>query len=242
MYWSQKSARWRRLADFSCILACGETMALGGGHFMNINKIIYEACGLDTAVNTKKFYRDLTADDIKYIEAACRGWEAEEEICIPMLRQLFQEKMPNTMAKHSVWRRDNNRDIWEYEARRKKKSDAGWLGEGVYFYGVREEAEKARGYGMWLQEFYINVEHPFQMDIDLHEAIVRANDGTVSRRMAEYFKLRDFDGALYLGDGREEWCVLKAEQIKRVAVTRDDEDRIIPLSRRFDLSNPDNRF
>ena len=193
----------------------------------------------DEAERAKRFYTDLTDDDIKYLEAATRhDWET----CNNLIDKYFQLKMPNTVVMHKVYRRDNKMDIWEYKIHRKQKSDAGWLGEGVYFYGVEEEAWKAIEYGWWIQGFFINVEHPFIMDEEIHDAIVHANDAKVSARMTDYLKNNQMDGVLWTGDGREEWCVLEANQLKRASVTRDDEGRVIPISRRFDLTTKDNRF
>ena len=193
----------------------------------------------DEKAKTERFYKDLTDDDIKYIEAATRH---DYETTSTLLDKYFRQKMPNTRCKGKVWRRDNKKDIYVYQIRRKKKSDAGCLGEGVYFYGAEEEAWKAIEYGYWIQGFYINVEDPFVMDRDLHDAIVHANDIKVSERMSAALKGHKMDGVFWAGDMREEWCVLNPRQIKRAEVTRDDEGRIIPISRRFDLNNPDNRY
>ena len=76
----------------------------------------------------------------------------------------------------------------------------------------------------------------------MHYAIVHRNDGKVSDRITKYLEKHNVDGVFWPGDMREEWCVHTANQIKRAEITRDDEGRIIPISRRFDLSNPDNRF
>ena len=199
----------------------------------------YYSFVFDEKVKTERFYSGLTDDDIKYIEAAVRKDHATTST---LLQKYFMLKMPNTRCKRVVWRRDNKKDIWVYQIHRKKKSDAGWLGEGVYFYGVEEEAWKAEEYGYWMQGFYINVENPFVMDRDLHDAIIHANEGKVSARMTELLEKQKMDGVFWAGDMREEWCILDPRQMKRAEVTRDDEGRIIPISRRFDLTNPDNRF
>ena len=193
----------------------------------------------DEKAKTERFYKDLTDDDITYIEAATRK---DYDTTSAIIDKYFRQKMPNTMCKRRVWRRDNKKDIWVYQINRKKKHDAGWLGTGVYFYGAEDVAWKAEEYGFWIQGFYINVEHPFTIDRDLHYAIVHRNDGKVSDRITKYLEKYNVDGVFWPGDMREEWCVHTANQIKRAEITRDDEGRIIPISRRFDLSNPDNRF
>jgi hypothetical protein len=199
----------------------------------------YYSYVFDEKAKTERFYSGLTDDDIKYIEAAVRK---DHTTTSSLIQKYFMLKMPKTRCKRVVWRRDNKKDIWVYQIHRKKKSDAGWLGEGVYFYGVEEEAWKAVDYGYWLQGFYINVEEPFIMDRDLHDAIIHANEGKVSARMTELLEKQKMDGVFWAGDMREEWCILDPRQMKRAEVTRDDEGRIIPISRRFDLTNPDNRF
>lgn len=193
----------------------------------------------DEATKTKKFYTNLTDDDISYLEAATRR---DYETCNALIDKYFRLKMPNTVVKHQVFRRDNKIDIWEYKINHKVKNDAGWLGEGIYFYGNDEEAFKAIEYGNWIGQFFINVENPFQMDLDLHDAIVHENDAKVSERMTRYLERHKMDGVLWTGDGREEWCVLSSNQVKRATITRDDEGRVIPISIRFDLSKKDNRF
>ena len=193
----------------------------------------------DEKARTEKFYTDLTDEDIKYIEAAIRR---DYDTCMTLLHRHFRKKMPNTRCRYQVWRRDNKKDIWVYKVHRRKKSDAGWLGEGVYFYGAEEEAWRAVEYGFWMQGFYINVESPLIMDRDLHYALMHANDAKVSARMTAYLEKHKMDGVFWPGDMREEWCVLDPRQMKRAEITRDDEGRVIPLSRRFDLTNPDNRF
>lgn len=193
----------------------------------------------DEAESSKRFYTDLTDDDINYLEAATRhDWET----CNSMLDRYFRLKMPNTVVMHQVWRRDKKPDIWEYKVNRRKKSDAGWLGEGIYFYGVEKAAWDAKDYGWWINGFYINVEHPYLMDLEIHDALTHSNDAKVSARMTEYLKDHLMDGVLWTGDGREEWCVLHPNQVKRASVTRDDEGRVIPISLRFDLTKNDNRY
>lgn len=195
----------------------------------------------DEKGKSEKFYKDLTDDDIKYLEAAARR---DYETTSTLLDKYFRQKMPDTRCKRVVWRRDNKRDIWEYKIHRKNKSDAGWLGEGVYFYGAEEEAWKAVEYGYWMQGFYINVTAPFIMYRALHDAVIHANDGKVSARLTAYLgggKLK-MDGVFWAGDMREEWCIFNPRQMKRAEITRDDEGRVIPLSRRFNLDNPDNRY
>ena len=193
----------------------------------------------DEKIKSERFYKDLTDDDIKYIEAASRK---DYETCSALLDKYFRQKMPNTFCKRRVWRRDNKKDIWVYKVHRKNKHDAGWLGEGIYFYGAEEEAWKAVEYGYWIQGFYINCESPFRMDRDLHDAVIHSNNGKVSERLTTYLEKNEMDSVFWAGDMREEWCIFDPRQMKRAEITRDDDGRIIPISRRFNLDNPDNRY
>jgi len=199
----------------------------------------FYSCIYDAAEKSAHFYHDLTDDDIKYLEAVQRG---DRAVIDEMLFCYAMKKMPDTVVKHTVWRRDNKHDIWIYDANRKKKSDAGWLGQGIYFYGVEEECDKAYMYGVFKTPFFINVKKPFDMPLEFHDYITHKNDAKVSERMTEVAKRSDYDGILWTGDSREEWCVLSPEQMKRATVTKDDEGRVIPISFRFDMANKDNRY
>lgn len=199
----------------------------------------FYSCIYDSSVKSARFYTDLTDDDIKYLEAVQRGDYATTD---DMLYVYAMKNMPDTVVKHKVWRRDGKCDIWKYEANRKKKSDAGWLGQGIYFYGVEEECDKAYAYGIFKNAFFVNIKRPFDMPLEFHDYISHKNDAKVSERMTEVAKSNDFDGILWTGDSREEWCVLDPKQMKRASVTRDDEGRVIPISYRFKMENPDNRF
>ena len=199
----------------------------------------FYSCCYDAAEKSAHFYNTLSDDDIKYLEAVQRLDTATIE---DFLYCAAMKAFGGTVVKHKVWRRDNKRDIWVYDVNRKKKSDAGWLGQGIYFYGVEEECDKAIMYGAFKQAYFINVESPFDMPIDFHDYITHQNDARVSERMTEVAKRNDYDGILWTGDGREEWCVLKPNQMKRADVTLDDAGRVIPLSRRFNVANQDNRF
>lgn len=196
-------------------------------------------CVCDAAAKSAHFYKDLKDDDIKYLEAVQRGDRATID---ELIHVYAMKAFPDTVVKHKVWRRDGKPDIWVYEANRKKKSDAGWLGQGIYFYGVEEECDRAYGYGWCKAAFFINVKRPFDMPREFHDYIAHKNDAKVSERMTEVAKSNDYDGILWTGDSREEWCVLAPEQMKRADVTKDDEGRVIPITLRFDPKNPDNRY
>ena len=182
-------------------------------------------------------YTDLTDDDIKYIEAVRRG---DEKVYGPMIKRAFFKAFPNTAVRDEVWRRDKSCDFTEFKLKRKVKSDAGWLGEGVYFYGAYDEAMKAYGYGWCLRPFFINVTRPYSIEKPTHDAIAKANASGVSHEVTTITK--DFDGVFYNGEMKEEWCVRDPHNVKIAEATYDDHGQIIPLSYRFKADNPDFRF
>lgn len=199
----------------------------------------FYSCCYDSAEKSARFYTNLSDDDIIYLEAVQRN---DIDTIEDLLYCYAMKSFVGTCVKHKVWRRDNKADIWVYDVNRKKKSDAGWLGQGIYFYGVEEECDHAFAYGAFKNPYFINVEKPFDMPLEFHDYISHKNDAKVSERMTEVAKRNDFDGIIWTGDGREEWCVLKPNQMKRAFVTLDDAGRIIPISLRFNLNNPDNRY
>ena len=192
---------------------------------------------LDAKKQKLKAYQNLTDEDIKYIEAVRRR---DVDVYMPMIKLAFFRAFPNTVVRDEVWRRDSKSELNKYDIRRKVKSDAGWLGEGVYFFGVKEVAERNYQYGWNLRPFFINVERPYDMDKPTHDAIARANAAGVSHAVTEITD--DFDGVFYNGDMNEEWCVRSPCQMKFAGVSYDDDGKIIPLSYRFKADNPDIRF
>lgn len=186
---------------------------------------------------TPKKYTDLTDEDLSYIEAVRCG---DEDTYSRMIRRAFFRAFPNTVVRDEVWRRDADAKFTKFNIRRKNKSDAGWLGEGVYFYGSYEEAKKRYDYGWNLRPFYVNIERMFEIGKPTHDAIARANAAGVSHEVTQITK--DFDGIFYNGDMCEEWCVRDPRNVKIAQATYDDWGQIIPLSYRFDRTNPDFRF
>ena len=187
--------------------------------------------------SAKRKYENLTDDDLKYIEAVRIG---DVDTYAPMIKIAFDKAFPNTVVKSEVWRRDKSSDFNVFNIRRKDKSDAGWLGEGVYFYGSYEDARDAHAYGFCLRPFFIDIERPFTIDKPTRDLIAKANASGTSHAVTQITK--DFDGVFYNGDMKEEWCVRSPCQIKLAGVTRDDAGQIIPLSYRFKRDNPDFRF
>ena len=62
----------------------------------------YTYC-FDQTAETKRFYTNLTDDDVKYLEAAARR---DYETCTGLIDKYFRLRMPNTAVKHEVYRRE----------------------------------------------------------------------------------------------------------------------------------------
>ena len=60
----------------------------------------------DERAKTERFYKDLTDDDITYLEAAAR---LDHETTSAILLKYFQMKMPDTRCKCKVYRRDGKK-------------------------------------------------------------------------------------------------------------------------------------
>lgn len=198
---------------------------------------------MDAADKAAKFYHDLTKDDVAYIEAFMRG---EYELAVQMVDYAARKSMRNSRCKHLVYRRDND-IVNEYKVERKgNKFRGGSLGNGVYFYGAKDESDKTVGYGFIQRAFYINVERVYEMHTPEHEVLSLRNDGRVSSRFTKVVDSvgdgKEYDGIFFPMRLREEWCVLDPRRIKLATVTKDDRGVVIPLSYRFDFTNPDVRF
>jgi len=194
-------------------------------------------CEAKSSEPKPKEYSDLTDDDIEYIEAVRRG---RVDVYMPMIKKAFFKAFPNSVVQDEVWRRDKSSSFYEFKLKRKNKSDAGWLGDGVYFFGSYEEALEAYEYGWNLRAFFVNITRPYNIDKILHDKIAKANAKGVSHEVTEVTS--DFDGIFYNGDMREEWCVRDPRNVKLAEATYDDWGRIIPLSYRFKADNPDFRY
>ena len=215
----------------------GEEVSSDGDLCCESPKCSTQPCEAKSSKPKPAQYSDLTDEDIEYIEAVRRG---RVDVYMPMIKKAFYKAFPNSVVRDEVWRRDKNGSFTEFKLKRKNKSDAGWLGEGVYFFGSYEEAQDAYEYGWNLRAFFVNVTRPYNIDKILHDTIARANAKGVSHEVTEITS--DFDGIFYNGDMREEWCVRDPRNVKLAEATYDDWGRIIPLSYRFKADNPDFRY
>ncbi|MBR2987314.1 MAG: hypothetical protein IKC63_04785 [Clostridia bacterium] len=108
---------------------------------------------------------------------------------------------------------------------------------GFYF---SESTDESGGYGDTVKEYYIKIEKPYEGSL-----YRLAKEKGSYRKAYEYLIAEGYDGYIdtEMGEGFTEYIVLKPENIKSTdVITYDDQDRIVPISKRFDNSNPDTRY
>jgi len=93
-------------------------------------------------------------------------------------------------------------------------NDAGWSGEGHYFYGdINESFGYKRGSGV-IMNVFLNVREPYYISTEERDDLMDRDDREYSIRFSEDLKSEGYDGVYYNGDLRQEWTVFKSEQIK----------------------------
>ena len=101
-----------------------------------------------------------------------------------------------------------------FDRNKGKLNDAGWLGEGHYFYGdYNESTGYARGTGK-IMECFINVKEPYYLSEEENRDLSEQNDRNYSKEHSEGVKDEGYDGVYYNGDLRKEWMVFNSNQIK----------------------------
>ncbi|MDR0403702.1 MAG: hypothetical protein LBH35_08965 [Treponema sp.] len=93
-------------------------------------------------------------------------------------------------------------------------NDAGWSGEGHYFYEDWSEATQyAKGDGHVMAEF-INVREPYYLSDEERTELVDRDDRDYSIEFTDQLRGDGYDGVYYNGDLRKEWTVFDSTQIK----------------------------
>lgn len=117
--------------------------------------------------------------------------------------------------------------------RHTQQNDAGWLGEGYYFYGVEEESHgymgKKDGH---LMALFLNVRDPYYLSEEEHDELAERDDVDFSAEFTERIREDGYDGVYYNGDLRQEWMAFAPTQIKSATDNRGT----------FDIGNPDITF
>jgi hypothetical protein len=94
-------------------------------------------------------------------------------------------------------------------------NDAGWSGEGHYFYGDFNEATQyAWGNSGNIMAEFLNIRTPYYLSDTERNGLVDRNDRDYSIEFSEQLKDDGYDGVYYNGDLRQEWTAFAPEQIK----------------------------
>ena len=108
---------------------------------------------------------------------------------------------------------------------------------GFYF---SESTDESGSYGENVKEYYIKIDKPYEGSL-----YRLAKEKGSFRKAYEYLIAEGYDGYIddEMGEGYTEYIVLKPENIKSTdVITYDDQDQIVPISKRFDKTNPDTRY
>jgi len=108
-------------------------------------------------------------------------------------------------------------------------TDAGWLGDGFYFYGDENEGN---GYGHKKMEVFLNARNLYYASSEENEKLAEANNRDKSIAFRNEIEDDGYDAVYYNGDLRQEAVVFYPEQIKSAT---DD----IGM---FNAANPDIRY
>lgn len=115
-----------------------------------------------------------------------------------------------------VYHGTRNGQFTVFEHGKGQKNDAGWLGEGFYFYGDEHEASIYAMGGGRVIEAYLNVKNPYYATEQDMNRLAELDDETESRKFSDSLKADGYDGVYYNGDLRQEWVVFEPEQIKLI--------------------------
>lgn len=89
-------------------------------------------------------------------------------------------------------------------------TDAGWLGEGFYFYDNEYDASQ---YGD-ITSVYLNIKEPYYAEVEDNRRLSELDDVEESRQFSDDLKGNGYDGVYYNGDLRGETVVFEPNQIK----------------------------
>lgn len=97
------------------------------------------------------------------------------------------------------------------ENRNGSNTDAGWLGDGFYFYG---DINEGYGYGPKKMAVFLNVREPYYASQEENERLAEENSRVASLEFREEVEGEGYDGVYYNGDLRQEAVVFYPNQIK----------------------------
>ncbi len=94
-----------------------------------------------------------------------------------------------------VFYHNTNNEFTAFDPQRNGSSnDAGWLGDGFYFYGLPYEGSM---YGRNRMEVYLNIREPYYATSEENERLAEANDRDTSVEFRESVEDEGYDGVYY---------------------------------------------
>lgn len=149
------------------------------------------------------------------------GEEIAEPIKSDAFKQFFGDwenapeeasKMVDETGKPKVFYHNTPNEFTVFDATRNgTHNDAGWLGDGFYFYGVEHEGD---GYGKNKMAVYLNIRNPYYATSEDMERLAEANSREASIAFRQQLEEAGYDGVYYNGDLREEAVAFYPNQIK----------------------------
>ena len=187
-------------------------------------------------ISNKPLYSAYNADDENYMKAVESG---DMETAQRMVVEAANKSMPDTKIVD-----ENGEPIVVYHGTTedfsvfdKTKGRPNMDIQGMFFSPSKEEAE---GYGSNVGSFFLNIKNPadFATGFATLQEFKGQNNAGVKAR--EYLIEQGYDG---VNNDGEEYIAFNPNQIKSAdPVTYDEQGNVIPLSKRFDVSNEDIRF
>ena len=139
-------------------------------------------------------------------------------------------KVVDENGEPKVFYHNTNAAFTEFDSQKNgTHTDAGWLGDGFYFYGDETEGG---GYGANKMAVFLNVREPYFASSEENNRLAELNDRDASIEFREEAEGEGYDGVYYNGDLRQEMVVFYPNQIKSAT------DNVGT----YDAGNPDIRY
>ncbi len=126
--------------------------------------------------------------------------------------QTNSSKFVDENGEPMVFYHNTNNNFSVFDSKRNgTHTDAGWLGDGFYFYGDENEGS---GYGNIKMGVFLNVRDPYYATSEENNQLAEANSRDMSVDFRENLEEEGYDGVFYNGNLRQEAVVFEPNQIK----------------------------
>ncbi|RKV80132.1 MAG: hypothetical protein D8H91_05540, partial [Alloprevotella sp.] len=121
-------------------------------------------------------------------------------------------QMKDENGEPKVFYHNTNADFFAFNPLYNGSStDAGWLGDGFYFYG---EPSEGQSYGEKKMSVFLNIREPYYASEEENRSLSEQNDRSASLEFREERESEGYDGVYFNGDLRQETVVFSPTQIK----------------------------